>query len=134
MLKCNCGYCLLPWMYQSFQEKEKKSSSDMIPVLRRKDAFTFFLTLYFLQDRYQWMALCAIWVEKKMESFHLRNWIWMKICLNPSLTISSIPHTTPTSQVRIHSSLTMTLGHLPKFHQPLLPVVQKGRRVFFHFL
>lgn len=106
----------------------------MIPATHKKNTFTFFLTLYFLQDRYQWMALCAIWVEKKMESFRLRNWIWMKICLSPFLTISSIPHTTPTSQVRIHSSLTMTLANLTKFHQPLLSVDQKGRHVFFHFL
>lgn len=125
MLKCNCGYCLLPWIYQSFLEREKKSSSSVIPATHRKDPLTFFLILHFFQDRFQWMALCAIWVEKKMESFHLRNWIWMKICLSPFLTISSIPHTTPTSQVWIHKSLTMAFSSLNKFHQPLLSVVHK---------
>lgn len=58
------------------------------------------LSIHFLQGRCQWMDSCATWAEKKMESFHLRNWIWTKTCLSPCPTISSIPHTTPTSQVR----------------------------------
>ena len=80
------------------------------------------------------MDLCAIWVEKKMESFHLRNWIWMKICLSPFLTISLIPHITPTSQVWIYSSLTIIVASLTECHQPLLSVVQKYKWIYFHFL
>lgn len=79
----------------------------MIPATHEKNKLTLFFTLHCLQDRYQWTGLCAIWVEKKTESFHLRNWIWMKICLSPFLTISLIPHTTPTSQVWLGNSLTV---------------------------
>lgn len=106
----------------------------MTPETHENNTFTFFLTLHFLQDRYQWMDLCAIWVERKMESFHLRNWIWMKICLSHLLTISLIPHTTPTSQVWVHSSLTNILSSLAKCHQLLLTLVPKWRRISFHFL
>lgn len=106
---------------RAFRVKKKK----VLSTTHKKNTFTLFITLHFLQDRYQWMDLCAIWVEKKMELFHLRNWIWMKICLNPFLTISLIPHTTPTSQVWINSSLTVTLASLTKFHQPLLSITHK---------
>lgn len=121
-----------PWMLPVFPGGKKWKQQDTRN--HKEHILTVLLTLHFLQDRYQWMDLCAIWVEKKMELFHLRNWIWMKICLSPFLTISLIPHTTPTSQVWIYNSLTITVAHLTKFHQPLLSVVQKGRHIFFNFL
>lgn len=99
--------CLLssPWMLQSLFGVDQGIGVGWPRQYQDAKPLTCLL-IHFLQGRCQWMDSCATWAEKKMESFHLRNWIWTKTCLSPCLIISSIPHTTPTSQVRCSWGLT----------------------------
>lgn len=103
-----------PWMPQGLFGVDQRIRAGWPRQYRDAEPLTC-LSIHFLQGRCQWMDSCATWAEKKTESFHLRNWIWTKTCLSPCLTISSIPHTTPTSQVRCGRVLTVRRPALPDF-------------------